>query len=550
MNRNIIINFSNIIDQYEGNSSYIIIGDLYQINNILNKKAGENMSEKYVIGVDLGTTAFKAGLFNDKGIVVCTHTQEHSLMTPAPLTVEQSAENYWKAFKISVKGLMEKSHIEKDSVISLSISAQGETMAFFDRNMNPIGNFIVWMDTRPQEEAGIINSWFSADEILNVTGQGKITSLYPACKVLWVKRNYPEIFQKTFKIMLLEDYIFYLLTGKICGEGSLWCTSYLWNINTKKWWNKMLYLLDVREDQLPEIVESTTCLGKIIPSVAEELGLSENLELVMGGLDQLCGAIGVGNVEPGVFSESTGAVVAVCTMSNGIVLDRDGELPCFFGAVPGQFMLHAGAKGGIIYRWLRDVFCTEELAIQDKGGPSAYQLMDEQASKIPAGSEGLVVLPYFGGAGAPETDQYAKGMIYGLGLQHTKPHIIRAFMEAVAVNIYRMVQYSEKITGKEIKEIRSLGGGANSPLWCQIKADVMGRPVVTMKNVQDAACLGAAIIAGVGINLWPSISQIASEITEIDKVYLPNPENRAAYDELAEKYALLVDSIKGKTDQL
>jgi xylulokinase len=508
------------------------------------------MSEKYVIGVDLGTTAIKAGLFNDKGIVVSTHTQEHSLMTPAPLTVEQSAENYWEAFKISVKRVMEKSQVEKDKVLSLSISAQGETLAFFDNNMQILGNFIVWMDTRAQEEAEIINSLFSAEEILEVTGQGKIISLYPACKVLWMKRKHPEIFRKTSKIMLLEDYIFYLLTGRICGEGSLWCTSYMWNIKTKKWWPEMLELLEVREDQLPDIVETTTCLGKILPSVAEELGLSEELELVMGGLDQLCGAIGVGNVEPGIFSESTGALVAVCTMSDGIVLDPGGEIPCFFGAIPGQYMLHAGAKGGIIYRWLRDVLCTEELAIQERGGPDAYDLMDAQASKIPAGSEGLVVLPFFGGAGAPETDQYAKGMIYGLGLQHSKPHIIRAFLEAVAINIYRMVQYSEKITGKEIKEIRSLGGGANSALWCQIKADVLGRPVVTMKNVQDAACLGAAIIAGVGAKLWPSISQIASEVTEIDKVYLPNDDNRAAYDELADKYALLVDSIKANTAKL
>lgn len=508
------------------------------------------MSKKYVIGVDLGTTAFKAGLFDEAGMAVCTHTQEHSLITPAPLTVEQSAENYREAFKICVRTLMKETNIGKENVVSLSLSAQGETMAFFDSSMEPLSNFIVWMDTRPQEEAEILNAGIAADEMLRVTGQGPVISLYPACKILWMKRNHPEIFRKTAKIALLEDYIFYLLTGKLCGEGSLWCTSYLWDINTEKWWGEMLGLLEVREDQLPEIVPTGTNLGKILPSMAEELGLSENLELVMGGLDQLCGALGVGNAVPGIFSENTGALVAVCTMSEKIVLDPSGELPCFFGAVPGQYLLHAGAKGGIIYRWLRDVLCTEELAIQGRGGPDAYRLMDAQASRIPAGSEGLVVLPYFGGAGAPETDQYAKGMIYGLGLQHRKPHLIRAFMEAVAVNIFRMVQYCEKMTGKEITEIRSLGGGANSPLWCQIKADVIGKPVVTMKNVQDAACLGAAMIAGVGAGLWPSVPEIASRIAEIDHVYRPNPKNRAAYDELNEKYGQLVDCIKGRTAKL
>jgi len=508
------------------------------------------MTKKYVIGVDLGTTAFKAGLFDEKGIAIATHIQEHVLITPAPLIVEQSAENYWNAFKSCITHLMVDTHIEKENILALSLSVQGETLAFFDQRMEPLSNFIVWMDTRAQVEAEIINNHFSANEILSVTGQGPIISLYPACKILWMKKNHPEIFQKSANIMLLEDYIFYLLTGKNCGEGSLWCTTYLWDINTKKWWSAMLEFLGVDENQLPKIVETSYKLGQIIPSVAKELGLPDSVELVMGGLDQLCGAIGVGNAVPGIFSESTGAVVAVCTISDKIVLDPNGELPCFFGAIPGQYLLHAGAKGGIIYRWLRDVLCSEELELQESGGPNAYKLMDEQAAKIPAGSDGLLVLPFFGGAGAPETDQYAKGMIYGLGLQHTKPHIIRAFMEAVAVNIYRIVQYCEKMTGVEIEEIRSLGGGANSSLWCQIKADVMGRPVVTMKNVQDAACLGAAMIAGVGIGLWPSVSKIASEVVEIEHIYQPNTQNRIAYDELAAKYALMVECIKDNTAKL
>lgn len=508
------------------------------------------MTKKYVIGVDLGTTAFKAGLFDDRGNTICIRTKEHMLLTPAPLTVEQTPDNYWTAFRDCVKDLMEHSPVDKEDILALSLSAQGETMAFFDDNMEPMSNFIVWMDTRPQKEAEDINAAFSPGEIVKTTGQGPIISLYPACKILWMKRNNPELFQKTGKLMLLEDYVLYRLTGKIHGEGSLWCTSYLWDINTKKWWPKMLDFLELREEQLPEIIETSSKLGKIRPAVAEELGLPLNLELVMGGLDQLCGAIGVGNGEPGIFSESTGAVVAVCTMSNKIILDFKGELPCFLGATPGRYLLHAAAKGGIVYRWLRDALCMEELAIQQGGGPDAYQAMDALAAKIPAGSEGLVVLPFFGGAGAPETDQYAKGMIYGLGLQHTKPHIIRAFMEAIAVNIHRMVQYCERSTGQEIKEIRSLGGGANSPLWCQIKADVLGKPVVTMKNVQDAACLGAAIIAGVGVGLWPTVAGTAAKIAEIDHVYLPNPENRAAYDELAEKYGLLVDCIKENTAKL
>lgn len=508
------------------------------------------MSGKYVLGVDLGSTAIKVGLFNDKGINVATHTQEHVLITPEPLVVEQTPEAYWEAFTVSVKKVLEKAMVNPVDILSLSVSAQGETMAFLDENMQPMGNFIVWMDTRPQEEAEIINEWFTADEILHATGQGPITSLYPACKVLWMKRHHPEVFQRTAKILLLEDYFFYRLGGVCYGEGSLWCTSYMWDITTKHWWPEMLEKLGVHEEQLPGIVDTTSLIGTILPKVAAELGLSPETKLVMGGLDQACGAIGVGNVISGVFSECTGAALVVATMTDKIVFDSGGELPCFYGAVPGQYMLHAGAKGGIIFRWLRDTLCCEELALEEAGGKSAYELMDEQAERIPAGSEGLIVLPFWGGAGAPDTDQYARGMIYGLSFEHTKAHIIRSVMEATAMNIYRMVEYTETVTGKPVTEVRSLGGGSLSPLWNQIKADALGRPVITMKNTQDAACLGAAIIAGVGVGLWSSICEIASSVTEVDKVYKPNPKNRQAYDDLARKYKMLTDSIKGITKEL
>ncbi|MDP4110332.1 MAG: FGGY family carbohydrate kinase, partial [Bacillota bacterium] len=368
------------------------------------------MSKKYLIGVDLGSTAFKAGLFDDTGKKVSTHTEEHKLITPYAQAVEQSAEVYWDTFKTCVRSVIEKSGVDKESVLSLSLSSQGETLVFLDENMQPLHNFIVWMDIRPQEEAEIINGWFSPGEILKRTGQGPITSLYPACKVLWFKRNFPEEFKKIHKILLLDDYMFYRMGGVLFGEGSNWCTSYMWDINTGTYWPEMLRKLEISEIQLPKTVKTGTPLGKILPEAAAELGLPETLELVMGGLDQSCGTIGVGNVRPGIFSESTGAALVICTMTNEIVLDEGGELPCFYGVIPGLFMLHAGAKGGIMLRWLRDTLCKEELNEEENGSKNAYAAMDAQAAQIHAGSDGLVVLPFFGGSGAPVTDQYAKGM--------------------------------------------------------------------------------------------------------------------------------------------
>jgi xylulokinase len=508
------------------------------------------MVKKYVLGVDLGTTAIKAGLFDDQGNKVAAAAREHTLLTPQPLIVEQKADVYWDTFKAAITEVLNRSGVDKKDILSLSLSVQGETMVFLDSAMKPLHNFIVWMDTRPQEEADMINSWFTADELLNVTGQGQITALYPACKILWMKRHHPEIFSRICKILLLDDYFVFRMMGVFRAQGSNWCTSYLWNITTKKYWPEMLNRLELREDQLPVMTETSTPIGTILPEAAAELGLSENLILVMGGLDQSCGTIGVGNVRPGIFSENTGAALVVCTMSEKIVLDRGSEVPCYYGVIPNLYMLQPGAKGGIMYRWLRDVLCTAELEAEKAGGQDAYLQMDRQAGIVAAGADGLYLLPFFGGAGAPNTDQHAKGVLYGLGLQHRKAHIIRAFLEGIAVSIALMVEYCEKVTGQRVNEVRSLGGGAKSPIWCQIKADMLDRPVQTVKNIQDEACLGAALIAGVGAGLWPSIPAVTDRIVQIGNTFTPNPANRGGYDELIGKYKILWNCIKGKTQLL
>lgn len=501
------------------------------------------METRYVIGADLGTTAVKVGLFDEEGKTIAVDTEEHTLIVDSGGIIEQTPQAYWTAFKTCLQRVLDRAGINRNAIVSMSFSVQGETLVFLDEHDNPLCDFIVWMDTRAQQEAEEINSWFEANEIIARTGQGPITSLYPACKILWTKRNRPEIFSQAKRILLLEDWFLLRMTGIACGEGSLWCTSYLWDINKHDWWPEMLDRLEVDPAQLPRIESSGTPLGTILPQVADELGLPRTLMVVVGGLDTACGTIGVGNVVPGIFSESTGAVLVVCTKVDHVVLDPGGEFPCFYDVVPNSYMLHAGAKGGIMFRWLRDNLCREEMNIAKDLNLDAYDLMDDIARTVPAGSDGLIMLPNFGGAGAPDTDQYAKGLLYGLSVHHTKAHLIRAFLEGTAINIRRMVDYSEQVTGAHVDEVRSLGGASKSAIWCQIKADVLGRRVVTMRNTQDAAAMGAALLAGVGVGLWPSVAEVAREFAEVDRVYEPNPDNREAYESALHRYDLLTHAM-------
>lgn len=487
---------------------------------------------RYLIGLDLGTTAIKAAIFDESLRKIHSATREYTLISNAEFEVEQDVNVYWSAIVDALNEVA--ATVNRQDILSLSVSAQGETMVFLDGENRPVYNAIVWMDSRAKEETQILDRRFSHTALAQITGQAEVIPLSPACKIMWFERNHPELFQCVRKILLLEDWFFFQLTGAYWGEPSLWCSTHMLDIHTMKYNREMLAALNVTEEMLPKIVPSGTMLPPILPDVARVLGLPENIALVMGGLDQAMGAIGVGNVEPGMLSESTGAAMVIVSMTEKPVSDFSSGLSCFCSAIPDMYMIHAFSSGGIAYKWLRDALC------ERVGG---YKEMDRLAAAVEPGSSGLVVLPHFNGSGPPDSDPHARCVIYGLGLQHSLPHIIRAYLEGVAMSLCRMIEAIEEM-GVSVKEVLSLSGGAESPLWCQIKADALNRPVVTMKNTDDAACLGAAVLAGVGAGLWPSVQKIARENAEVKQRYLPDATRHKAYAELLRKYKTLTNVLR------
>lgn len=507
------------------------------------------MEKKYLLAADCGTTAIKVALFDTEGNKVVHHAEEYALIRPSAQRVEQKPEVYWDTFRTCLSRVLTDSAVNPDDIVAFAFDSSAETMVFMDENMEPLDNFYVWMDNRAEEEAVEINERFSPEEIGRHTGQCPIEPVFPATEVLWFKKNKPEKFERVSMMFMTDDYLLWRMCGKKVSHGSSWCTSYMWDINTRDWWPEMLDYLGVTADQLPEILETGTPIGHLLPEMADELGLSRNMLLVMGAQDQSAGAIGVGNVRPGTFSESTGGALMVCTTLEKSFYDENGNVPCNYSDL-GGYMIQGGAKGGIVIKWLRDTLCEAEKDAEARGEGNAYDLMDKLAAETPAGAEGLFVLPFFGGGSNPTPDIYGRGVLYGMSLGHTRGHIVRAFLEATAVNIAMIVNYCEDLTGVKVTQVRSLGGGSLSPFWCQVKADVLNREVVTMRNTQDAACLGAAIIAGYGAGIYDSIADTALKFAKVDKVYSPNPENRAVYDRLIKKYQLLIDATHGYTEEL
>ncbi len=497
---------------------------------------------KFVLGVDIGTTAIKAAAFDESGGLTGSHTCEYKLLTPSSGTIELDAQSYVHAFKVAVREAIADSRIDAASIVSLGISAQGETLFFVDENGVPLRPAIVWMDNRASVEADWIEKQLNRDVIRETTGQVGMSATWPASKILWVKRHEPVTFGRTAKFLLIEDYFLYLLTNEFVSEDSLLCSSMYWNINTREYWPEMLDLLGIKGSQLPGIRRPGTPIRNVTPKAANEFGLSTHTLVCVGALDQACGALGVGNVRPGIFSESTGAALASVAMSTKPLIDPAGQMPCFASAIPGMYMVHAFSTGGMAIRWFRDVFCIEEMNAERSTGVNAYSKIDEAVNSTVPGSDGLRVLPHLQGSGPPDTNSSAKGAILNVTLAHSKAHFARAIMEGVTVVLLRMIEATRAL-GVNVEEIRSLSGGAKSSAWCQIKADASGLPVHTMKTTDVAACLGAAILAGVGAGVWPSVADTASRFAEYDLEYKPDPGRKPLYDRMLVEYKLLMDEL-------
>ncbi|MHA1843117.1 MAG: xylulokinase [Promethearchaeota archaeon] len=499
--------------------------------------------EEYILSLDAGTTASKISLFDTRGNLISLSTQEYELLTPTALTVEISAEKFWEAFKLGTREVLKHSNIDPGSIKAFSLSAQGETLIIIDKEGKPLRNAISWMDNRAQEQAEILSKEFPNDEVYKITGQVSIVPTWPAAKLLWIKQNEPKIFERIEKVLLVEDYLIWKLTGQFACEGSLICSTVYWNITTEKWWDEMLEFLGISPAQLPEIRHSGEVIGNITANAARELGLTTNLIVSMGALDQACGTIGVGNVKPGIFTENTGAALAICATQdkNTPTFDKQRRIPVHYHGIPKRYMFHTFTTGGMVLRWYRDKFCQEIINVAKEKGIDAYKLIDEMVREIPPGSDGLVMLPHLQGAMAPEDNPNAKGVFFGFTLKHGKAHFARAIMEAIAFIVRRNLDIVEDINIK-VNEIRVLGGGARSDIWNQIKADVTGKTLVRTVN-EEAACLGAAIFAGKGAGIYSSIEDAASQMISIKKKYEPNNSNMKIYSNAYQKYIKLYEDL-------
>ena len=498
---------------------------------------------KYLIGIDAGTSSIKGLLINDKGAACVMASREYTLESGPNGRCEIEAEIYWVKTCEVIRDLLGKSGADPQAVAGLAISSQGETMIIVDDEGKPLRKAIVWLDNRSVAEAEEISRVFNKQQVMDITGLPEILPTWPATTILWIKNSEPEVFRKASKFLMLEDYLMYRLTGRYCTEHSIASDTLYFDIAGKKWWNSMLSFLGISEEHLPEPLPSGAKVENLTPDAAVATGLTVRAKCVTGSYDHPAGAIGAGSIAPGMVTLTIGSSMAMCVPLKEPVRDISLRLPCQCHSINGlYFLLPYSSTAGLALRWFRDEFCSEEIKEAERLNTDPYFLMTEKASTVKPGADGLMMLPHLAGTGSPEFNPYARGSFTGITLGMNKGHFIRSIMEAVACCVESNLR-SLRLHGYHFSEIRLLGGASRSPLWSQIIADVTNTFVVTMKQT-DTASLGAAILAGTGLGIFPDMDSACKICTAIDSGFEPDTDKSQTYRKVYEQYISLSTSLE------
>jgi xylulokinase len=497
----------------------------------------------YLLGIDAGTTSFKAVLFDQNGKETAAAAYEYELIYPGSDMVELEAEKYWDACKAVIRMTLSKWDGKASAIKALAIASQGETLIPVDRAGKPLRSAIVWLDNRAGAEADKIKNEFGTDNAFKITGQPDIVPTWPAAKILWLRQNEPDVFSKVHKYLLLEDYLIYRLTNQFVAESSLLSSTLYFNIHTGQWWKEMLDCIGISPELLPEIRGSGQIISELTDTAARETGLAKETLVVSGALDQAASTIGAGNTGFEMITENTGSVLAICANVSQPTFDPEKRIPCHYHAIPGAYFLLPWCQtAGMVYKWFRNEFYIGHHSSNHADTSTLFPKMDEDAAQIVAGSNGLLMLPHLAGAFTPESNPHARGVFFGISLQTGKAHFARAILESVAFMLKRNITLLEEL-GTKIREIRSLGGGSKSTLWNQIKADVCQKPVVTVQT-SETTSLGVAMLAGVALNLFDDLKQAAMKMSRPQQRFEPNSAQEAVYATAYEKYIRLYDALE------
>ena len=496
----------------------------------------------FLLGVDIGTSGTKTVLFDEAGNTVASAVEEYPLYQPNVGWAEQDPEDWWMATYTTIKQVVSKSGINAAEIKGIGLSGQMHGAVLLDQNNNVLRKAIIWCDQRSFAECDQITSTIGKERLIEITANPALTG-FTASKILWVRNNEPQIYEKVKKILLPKDYIRFKLTGEFATEVSDASGMQLMDIPARKWSDEVLGKLSIERSMLGELYESQEVTGKVNKDASLLTGLEVGTIVVGGAGDQAAGAIGNGIVRPGVVSSTIGTSGVVFAFSQNVSIDPLGRVHTFCHAVPNTWHIMGVTQGaGLSLKWFRDNFCIEEKRTAELMKVDPYMLMDKEAEKVNAGCSGLIYLPYLMGERTPHLDPNAKGVFFGLSAKHEKQDMIRSVMEGVVYSLKDCLEIIKEM-GVDVSEVRASGGGGKSPLWRQMQADVFGTEITTI-NSSEGPALGVALLAGVGAGVYSNITEACDVVIKVKTRQEADNQLNSEYTKFYNIYKRLYKSLK------
>ena len=493
---------------------------------------------KYVIGVDLGTSAVKLLLINSNGEVAQEVSKSYPLIQEKSGYSEQKPEDWVEKTTEGLKDLIQQFDGNVEDIEGISFSGQMHGLVLLDENNEVLRNAILWNDTRTTEQCQQIYDTVGKEQLLSISKNPALEG-FTLPKILWVKQNEPEIFAKASVFMLPKDYLRYRLTGEIHSEYSDAAGTLILNVAEKKWSTEICDLFDIKPELCPPLVESHGFVGTITADVATKTGLSEATKVFAGGADNACGAIGSGILSEGRTLCSVGTSGVVLSYEERNDLDFEGKVHYFnHGEENAFYTMGVTLAAGYSLSWFKDTFAKEE----------AFESFLKDVGQVPIGANGLVYTPYLAGERTPHADSIIRGSFIGMDASHKREDFVRAVLEGITFSLNETIEIFRE-NGKKIDTVVSIGGGAKNETWLQMQADIFNAKIVKLASEQGPG-MGAAMLAAYGCGWFPTLQECAEKFVETTKSYQPVPENVEKYQKLFGVYKQVYQQTKSLNEQL
>lgn len=489
--------------------------------------------KRFFLGIDVSTTGAKALLVDEKGAVAASATTPLTLQTPKPLWSEQDPREWWKGTSASIREALADAGAKGDDVAAVGLTGQMHGLVLLDARREVLRPAILWNDQRTASECAEIETRVGRAELIREVGNVALTG-FTAPKILWVRRHEPEVYAKAKLVLLPKDYVRLRLTGEPAMDKADGSGTILFELKARSWSKRVLEALEIPAEWLPPTFEGPQRTGAVSAEAATETGLRAGTPVVAGGGDQAAGAVGAGAVRPGVVSLTLGTSGVIFATTDAPLVEPEGRLHAFCHAVPGKwhFMGVTLAAAGSL-QWYRDTLAAKE----------SFADLVAEAESAPAGSEGLLFLPYLSGERTPHPDPLARGSFVGLTVRHTRAHLTRAVLEGVAFSMKDCFGLLQGAGLGSVSEVRIAGGGAKGALWRRIVASALGLPMLTVNSTEGAA-YGAALLAGTGAGSWPSVEAACDATIAVTGRDEPVAGWSQAYEALYPRYRELYAALK------